>query len=553
MMIRKGTCQNCGATYQVPVDFEHPRAACRICEGAVEIGEPEEPRKKGGKRKGDSVDVGAAAAATAVAAGTAVAAKASGDSKSDSEASTAQEAEASVSTDSAVAAVAVAGLADAGLADAGLEEADLDVADLDGANFLDLSLDDLEEATLDLEPEAPEMPAAAPKPKRSASTLDRLKAQRAAEVSKPAPAEPTKSGGTLARLKAQRAADRPEDSNSSSGGSTLERLKAQRAAQEAPKGSSTLERLKAERTATEPTPPARKSSPAQRGRDEDDERSGGGSRRSGSTRRSGGGSRRGSKERNPLPGILGLGSVVVLVAVMAVGMKQGWFEPDPVEETPEDNTEVAAADGTPAATTATLPSTNSNPFGDVSMTAAAADSTDDVDAEEAGVGDAPSDDEASGDGGNSAPAYNGPDPASIDLSALAAYGPLPETDEETWADIQKQVDRAANPDGGAGSTKAEGKLKDWGKQAMPSIVNKLVSLDVSQKYDADSGMLLSRLLGEILNGRAFNWSEETGLGDQYRNKTIIKTVHEYWGKAETNEDYWSTWAQLDKASDEASD
>ncbi|MHC4378317.1 MAG: hypothetical protein ACYS26_17075, partial [Planctomycetota bacterium] len=419
----------------------------------------------------------------------------------------------------------------------------------------DLELDDaelVEEAVLELEPEAPEMPAAPPKAK-GGGTLARLKAQRAAERAPGESAQP-KGGGTLERLKAERAAAAQAEPKQ---GGTLERLKAERAAAAAaPAGGSTLERLKAERAAAaaEPAPSSRGARPSRRNAepDEDTGRGRSGGRRGGSARRSGGGGgRRGSKERNPLPGLIGIGGVLLLLGVVFVGSKQGWFDkpaPDP------ENTEVADAGDTETADVPVVPV--SNLFDDVSSGEASAEGAGDAPTE--GAGDAegtPAEASAGTDStdgspaNNSAPAYTGPDPASIDLTALAAYGPLEGTDDETWADIQKQVGRMADPDGGLGSSKATEKVMAWGKQAMPAIVNQLLQLDVSQAADAQSGMIVTRNLSDLLNGQPINWSEETDPRSQYNNKRAIEKIHEYWGNSIDNEKYWATWAQLDKASE----
>jgi hypothetical protein len=121
------------------------------------------------------------------------------------------------------------------------------------------------------------------------------------------------------------------------------------------------------------------------------------------------------------------------------------------------------------------------------------------------------------------------------------------TDDETWADIQKQVERMGDPDGGLGSSKATEKVKAWGKEALPAIVNFLVQLDVTQKDDAQSGMIVTRILGEMLGDRPIGWSEETDPRNQYRNKLAIQSIHRIWGESVESEEKWAAWAQLDKA------
>lgn len=540
MMIRKGTCQNCGATYQVPVEFELSRAACRICEGAVEIGEPEEPKKKKEKGKGKAIAAAGAATAGAAAAATATAEKPVEDPVAEAPEKEAPKPDAEPE-------VAAAALTPEPTVEEVVEDLDLDDAEL-------IEEAVIEEAVLELEPEAPEMPAAPPKAK-GGGTLARLKAERAAERTPDEPAQP-KAGGTLERLKAERAAAAQAEPKR---GGTLERLKAERAAgAAAPSGGSTLERLKAERAAappaSAPAPSSRGASPARRRSepDEDTGRGRSGGRRGGSARRSGGGGgRRGSKERNPLPGLIGIGGVLLLLGVVFVGSKQGWFD-KPAPE-PED-TEVADAGEDAAADLPVVPV--SNLFDDVSGESSAVDAGDAAGDAEGTPAEASAGTETGGDSsdsGNSAntsaPAYTGPDPASIDLTALAAYGPLEGTDDETWADIQKQVGRMADPDGGLGSSKATEKVMAWGKEAMPAIVNYLIQLDVSQSADAQSGMIVTRNLSDLLNGQPINWSEETDPRSQYNNKRAIQKIHEIWGNSIDNEQIWAAWAQLDKASE----
>lgn len=524
MMIRKGTCQNCGATYQVPVEFGLSRAACRICEGVVEIGEPEEPKKKKGTGKGKAITAASATTADTTAAATTAPEQPVAESASEAPAEDPPKPDATPEVAPA-----------AEVADEAIEDLALDDAEL------------VEEAELEPEPEAPEMPAAPPKPK-GGGTLARLKAERAAERPEE-PAQP-KGGGTLERLKAERAAAaQPEPRK----GGTLERLKAERGASaEAPSGGSTLERLKAERAAAAaaPAPNSQGARPSRRGAEagEDTGRGRSGSRRGGSARRSGSG-RRGPKERNPLPGLIGIGGVLLLLGVVFVGSKQGWFDkPAPA---PED-TEVADAGDTRATDVPPVPV--SNLFDDVSSGDASAEGAGDATTEGAydaeGTPAEASADTDSTDGasaGNSTPAYTGPDPASIDLTALTPYGPLEGTDDETWADIQKQVGRMADPDGGLGSSKATNKVMAWGKEAMPAIVNNLIQLDVSQSTDAQSGMIMTRNLSDLLNGRPFGWSEETDLRNQFNNKRVIEKIHEYWGNSLADDSYWATWAQLNKS------
>jgi hypothetical protein len=552
MMIRKGTCQNCGATYQVPVEFELQRAACRICEGAVEIGEPEEPGKKK-KGKGKAI-------ASAAPAALGNSAQASGGGASQAVAESADPAPAAGEPSDparALLAGATEEQAAAAAATAAVNAAEEVVEDLE------VELEDaewIEEAELELEPEAPEMPAAVPAPKepkaKGGSTLARLKAERAAGRVAEEPL-PSKGGSTLERLKAERAAAASQDE--AKRGGTLERLKAERAAQASgasSTGGSTLERLKAERSAQAASaapakaPTSRSASPSRRRAepDEDTDRGRSGGRRGGGSSRRSGAGRRGSKERNPLPGLIGIGGVVLLLAVVFVGQKQGWFDkPAPAVE--PEATEVADADkSSNLANVPQVPITNL--FDDVGA----------GDSENAGGGDA-ADNEGSSDdsgkpaeasaakdsGGSAAPAYTGPDPASIDLTALAEYAPLEGTDDETWADIQKQVERMGDPDGGLGSSKATEKVKAWGKEALPAIVNFLVQLDVTQKDDAQSGMIVTRILGEMLGDRPIGWSEETDPRNQYRNKLAIQSIHRIWGESVESEEKWAAWAQLDKA------
>lgn len=354
MLVRPGTCTQCGAQYHLPSDFAAPFVRCRLCPGAVrvdaptEVAEPEpdvptdavpsgdEDAVAGGRIETDPQgdgDAAKAAASDEVEVASKTAATGSTEATPDElpeedelekVEETFEQAAGHLAYDAVQSAHDaleefeddVDEMVDAA-SHASSESFGMDARHSDANNEL---LHDIEEVERDIddleaeleaekrdrdepEPAASDAPAEpAPMPTRQVTGWSPAALERAgdeepskADLEEVAPSRP--GGDTLAKLKARRAAQAAADDEKPL--STLARLKAQRAADRAreqsptavePKSVSTLERLKAERAASS------RSAQESDGAADGDRADAGASRRTGS-RRSEGAAGRGRPSR----------------------------------------------------------------------------------------------------------------------------------------------------------------------------------------------------------------------------------------------------------------
>jgi len=373
MLIRPGECQECKAQYHLPVEFTELLVRCRLCPGAVRVGEPTDvPDQPAGGAKGAErsqrakAPAGAAptlgAAAAQLASATLASAEAAGERAVDAVFDAVRATEESAAGATA-GAFGISGDIDSTAARslAASAAVEADVARIEEELEL-LDLDEFDEH----EPAAAPSPTTTNTPARSGSSagwspaaLERSPATREDAASKPAGKDATlepapRRGGTLERLRAERAAqgqtapvaatpvEKPRVS-------TLERLKAERnaaptaASTPAPstptsgdRPMSTLERLKAQRgaaaTSAAPAPsPAPALAPKEREkkRDRDRERE----------PRTLAYSKEETRKRNARNLLIGLGLLVVAGAVVGIAWKQGFFEQEkPVAPAASTNT-----------------------------------------------------------------------------------------------------------------------------------------------------------------------------------------------------------------------
>jgi len=459
MQVRIGVCTSCDAKFEIPVSFDQAWAKCLICEAAVRIGEPEQSdaakkAERAAARDAEAAEkkkaLDAKKAAAAAAAATAAAAEPEPEPAPEPEPEPVAELE---------------------------EEAELE-------------LEPLEEAELEAEPLEEEPPAEKPM-----STLERLKAERAAAAA--AAAAP---------------AAKPQ--------STLERLKAERAAAAA--------------VDSEPAAPAKKASSAtsSRSRRSKSDGDGAGSGRSKGARR-----RPTAKkaERNQAPMMIGAGSLVV-IGIGVIGISQGWFGGGNEAQAGSGDTEVADA----PETTPEVPAVN--PFDNVAGTTP----SDPAAAGAAAVGSAidgsdTADTEPATPAAPAEPAAAPPkDPDSVDLAALPDYEKLPETSDEDWAAIVADAEKMVDPAGTRGSTVASQRLIERGKEAFPAIMNAFKTVDLYDSAGLRTGGLVQRTLEEICNGVNYGWRDGLEPGDIYFNKKVVVAWNTAWGKAKDNEYAWAS-------------
>ncbi|MEZ5976628.1 MAG: hypothetical protein R3F34_00185 [Planctomycetota bacterium] len=293
MSKRSGECTACGALYELPAELAVPFVKCRLCSGAVKVGEvvetppppapvaatEEAPMEELDLESDDAGDVPAPTVsefASAVAHETLDEAFDAVDAVEDAIEEAGEElvesAETAVPSSLGFAphrdferpdAEAEAAAAAKPEPAAAPERESAFVADLEDFELEDLEPEDVAAAEeRSTPPPAPAVPARPGAPSKKAEDWSPAALERGddepVETLDPVPARPRSGGSTLERLKAQRAAERSDsdDDTASKKSGTLARLKAERAAQrereesaEAPRAMSTLERLKAERAA----------------------------------------------------------------------------------------------------------------------------------------------------------------------------------------------------------------------------------------------------------------------------------------------------------------
>ena len=311
-----------------------------------------------------------------------------------------------------------------------------------------------------------------------------------------------------------------------------------------------LERLRAERTGASPTPTPTPAAPQQaapatpvragsaRKADEEDEDSG--SKR---------GARRGAKERTakqkaPMGGILSAVGLVV-VAVVAVLFRDTLFggggaaETDPAAVNAGDASATAASRD---AGTATTPAETATAMVD------APGGTPDESREAAPAEPAKK------------PEPKVKDPASIDLAAIADFGPTSDTTAEEWAEMQELIGQWMDIDAGAAGNRARLKLMELKRKAVPAILNHFKKLDFATKEGRSNGDQCQKALEKIWNGTNFDWrypddaagKPVTDPNDVWFCKRATELWCSLWKQAEENIEVWIQKAKLEeKDPDEA--
>jgi hypothetical protein len=392
-------------------------------------------------------------------------------------------------------------------------------AELEALPLEELDLDDMPLDELELAPPPPKL-----------STLERLKAERAAAASAPAP----------------KADSKPQANSSAGRPSTLERLKAERAQAAA---ASTGQRPS---PAPAAQPKAAASAPANRttatntraSRDERPEQAAGG--KGGSKRRP----REVAAKQNqgpPVAGLLGLGGLVILGVVGYFGFREGVFLSKPPAAPEADPKE--ALTQAPTSNPAAQP--GADPFATLPGGAAPA-----------AAGLAPTNtDAAAAAPSQAAPTPTAPvatpsappekpknDPDAIDLAAYGPFPNLPETSSEDQERIDAWVKDLFNPNAGASAGRARTNLINMGKGAIPAVVNALTKIDCGTR----DGMLVGadgvQVLEKICNGTNYGWrTSDDPQESEYYNKRAIEMWCQAWNLASVDESKWKKLAKLEEA------
>lgn len=152
------------------------------------------------------------------------------------------------------------------------------------------------------------------------------------------------------------------------------------------------------------------------------------------------------------------------------------------------------------------------------------------------------------------------DPASVDLAAIADFGPTPDTTPEEWTKLQETVVQMLDTEAGAASTKARRALLEQKRKAVPAILNAFKKLDFATDEGRKSGDLCQSTLKDIWNGTNFDWrypdpaagKPVTDPGDVWFCKRSTELWCSLWKQAEANIEVWIERAKLEeKDPDEA--
>lgn len=362
------------------------------------------------------------------------------------------------------------------------------------------------------------MPAKKVVPKPAAPSAPR---PAAAEAPKPAPApEPAeKKGGTLERLRAERAST-PAPTPAP----------APKPAAPAAKAPAPAAKPAAPAPAAKPAPaaPVAARGAARKEKDEDESPSKRGGRRGAKERPE-------TKKKSPA----GLLAVVALVVVGAAAFlfKDKLFGG---EEPAEAQDETVSAGSTPEAggTTPQAPLTAEAQSSEAPEAAPASER------EEAPAAAAP---EKKAD-----PKLK--DPASIDLAAIADFGPTPDTSAEEWTKLQDGVVQMLDTDAGAAGTKARRMLIEQKRKSVPAILNVFKKLDFATEAGRKGGDLCQSALKDIWNGTNFDWrypdeaagKPVTDPNDVWFCKRSTELWCTLWKQAEENIEVWIQKAKLEE-------
>ena len=152
------------------------------------------------------------------------------------------------------------------------------------------------------------------------------------------------------------------------------------------------------------------------------------------------------------------------------------------------------------------------------------------------------------------------DPASVDLAAIADFGPTPDTTPEEWTKLQETVVQMLDTEAGAASTKARRALLEQKRKAVPALLNAFKKLDFATDEGRKAGDLCQSTLKDIWNGTNFDWrypdpaagKPVTDPGDVWFCKRSTELWCSLWKQAEANIEVWIERAKLEeKDPDEA--
>lgn len=259
-----------------------------------------------------------------------------------------------------------------------------------------------------------------------------------------------------------------------------------------------------------------------------------------------------------VPGLIGLGAIVVLGGGLGLGFTQGWFSGSPAAQDDVAEAESESSDKEVLGAEGTIPPPAADPFGDLPTAAGYEDaaSTDsgepDADATaepaEGGTDDSGADAEPEA----AAPQETRPPgkhPDDVDLSQYGPYEKLVETSDEEWAELEKQADYLFDLYSGKKGAKAKDALTAAGKGAWPAILNRYLQLDMANEEHVEVGQQVAALMDSLVVPGARNgWLPDSTLGGQYRNKRVIEVWARRWDRILADPAEWVKFVGEDAGS-----
>jgi hypothetical protein len=140
------------------------------------------------------------------------------------------------------------------------------------------------------------------------------------------------------------------------------------------------------------------------------------------------------------------------------------------------------------------------------------------------------------------------DPDSVDLTAIADFGPIAGCGEERFAELQELAATMVDPMAGAAGNRAKRTLLEAGKESFPVIYNALKAQDLTDDDGFRNADVCQKALEELCNGNNFGWKYPSQEPDKfhYFDKKVIVSWSKAWDKAKDNDGAWAKLAKLDK-------
>ena len=144
----------------------------------------------------------------------------------------------------------------------------------------------------------------------------------------------------------------------------------------------------------------------------------------------------------------------------------------------------------------------------------------------------------------------GPDPDSVDLTAIEDFGPVDGMSEEDFADLTAKANLMVDPEAGAAGNRAKKALIEAERLAFPALINKFKTLDFTTVQGYRDGDLIQASLREICGGMSLGWKFSTEPADVYYNKKAVKGWADNWRVAQSDPVRWDAMTKKKKKVEE---